>query len=83
MHHITQKIEQIVFDNVNNVGYGIPVIQLRTPFSAIEQTKAFMNQTEVSLWHSTATVELMYFKVTTGVLETARLFKTHKYNIEV
>ena len=90
MHHITQKIEQIIFNNITNVGYGITAIQLRSPFSAIEQTRAiagpssrFTNQTEVSLWHSTATVELMYFKVTTGVLSDTRILKTHKYDIQV
>ena len=90
MHHITQRVEQIIFDNVNNVGYGISGIQLRLPFSAIEQTTGmggltgrFTNQTEVSLWHSTATVELLYFRVTTGTLSGARISKTHKYNIEV
>jgi hypothetical protein len=89
LHHITQRVEQIVFENITNVGYGITAIRLLAPFSAIEQTAGIFgggelsNQTEVSLWHSTAVVELLYFKVTTGVLSSARTTKTHKYNIEV
>jgi hypothetical protein len=92
MHHITQKIEQIIFENVTNVGYGITAIQLLAPFSAIEvreyfsQDKgtqtSFQNQVEQSLWHSQAVVELIYFKVTTNPLQSARVFKTHKYNVE-
>jgi|SRR5687768_13209601 len=93
MHHITQKIEQIIFENVTNVGYGITAIQLMAPFSAIEVREyfsqetgvqsSFQNPTEQSLWHSQAVVELIYFKVTTNPLQSARVFKTHKYNIEV
>lgn len=90
MHHITQRIEQIVYENVTNVGYGITAIRMLVPFSAIEQTKgffgsgsAFENQTEVSLWHSTALVELLYYKVTTGTLQKVTALKTHKYDIEV
>jgi hypothetical protein len=90
LHHMTQKIEQIVLENITNVGYGITAIRLIAPFSAIEETKGIFggggtlsNQTEVSLWHSTAVVELLYFKVTTGILAGARTSKTHKYNIQV
>src|SRR5687767_7251357 len=92
MHHITQKIEQIVYENVANVGYGITAMQLIAPFSAIEVREyfsqeegmqtSFQNQTEQSLWHSQAVFELIYFKVTTNPLQSARVFKTHKYNIE-
>lgn len=85
LHHITQRIEQIVFENITNVGYGITAIKLVAPFSAIEQVigTGFGNQTEVSIWHSTAVVELLYFKVTTGTLSGVRISKTHKYNILV
>lgn len=90
LHHITQRIEQIVLENITNVGYGITAIRLIAPFSAIEETTGFFgnstrfgNTTEVSLWHSTAVVELLYFKVTTGTLQGARRSRTHKYNIEV
>lgn len=83
LHHITQRVEQIILENVTNVGYGISSIQLRTPFSAIEQLTIFGNQTEVSLWHSTATVELLYFRVTTGIVSGLRSVKTHKYDIEI
>lgn len=85
LHHITQRVEQIVLENIVNVGYGISAIKLVAPFSAIEQVigGSFGNQTEVSLWHSTAVVELMYFKVTTGILSSARRTRTHKYNIQV
>lgn len=93
LHHITQKIEQIIFENVTNVGYGITGIQLFAPFSAIETREyftqeggtqtSFQNPTEISLWHSEALVELLYFRVTTGTLQGARTTKTHKYNIQV
>jgi hypothetical protein len=84
LHHITQRVEQIILENIINVGYGISAIKLTAPFSAIEQVIGnFGNQTEVSLWHSTAVVELLYFKVTTGILTGARTSKTHKYNIQV
>lgn len=93
MHHITQKIEQIIFENVTNVGYGITGVQLIAPFSAIEVRQyfsqetgtqtSFMNQVEQSLWHSQAVVELVYFKVITSPLSSARRFKTHKYHIQV
>jgi len=57
---------------------------LRAPFSIIEERSGnFGNQTEVSLWHSNAVVELLYFKVTTGTLTGTRTSKTHKYNVEV
>ena len=83
LHHITQRIEQIVLENITNVGYGITAIKLTAPFSAIEQVigSGWGNQTEVSIWHSTAVVELLYFKVTTGILSGVRRTKTHKYNI--
>jgi hypothetical protein len=84
LHHITQRVEQIILENIINVGYGVTSIRLVAPFSAIEQVLGsigFGNQTEVSLWHSTAVVELLYFKVTTGILSGARISKTHKYNI--
>lgn len=93
LHHITQRIEQIVLENVTNVGYGITGIQLIAPFSAIETREyftkeagvqtSFQNPTEISLWHSEALVELLYFRVTTGTLQGARTTKTHKYNIQV
>jgi hypothetical protein len=86
LHHITQRVEQIVLENITNVGYGITAIKLTAPFSAIEEVignfGGFSNPTEVSLWHSTAVVELLYFKVTTGILSGVRTTKTHKYNIE-
>ena len=90
LHHITQRVEQIILENVTNVGYGITAIRLLAPFSAIEQTTGglagtssrFSNMTEVSLWHSTAMVELLYFKVTTGTLGGIRGTRTHKYNVE-
>ena len=90
MHHITQRIEQLVFENVTNVGYGITAIRLIAPFSAIEEITGFSsggslrfgNITEVSLWHSTAMVELLYFKVTTGNLSGARISKTHKFDVQ-
>lgn len=89
IHSVTQKTEQIINENMTNVGYGITSIQLTSPFSAIEQTSGglfnsgsgFLNQTEMSLWHSTAVVELLYFKYITrlsGVTST----KTHKFDIE-
>src|SRR5215218_3517086 len=88
MHHITQRIEQIIYENVTNVGYGITAISLMAPFSAIDvrqefTSKELQNPTEQSLWHSQAVVELLYFKVMTNPLQSARTFKTHKYNIEV
>jgi hypothetical protein len=93
LHYITQKIEQIIFENIANVGYGITGIQLTNPFSIIESREYFdqdsgmqsslQNQTEISLWHTQGIVELLYFKVTTGIVSTVRAFKTHKYNIEV
>lgn len=92
MHHITQKVEQIIFENITNVGYGITAIQLLAPFSSIETREyfsqdtgvrtSFQNATEVSLWHSQAVVELLYFKVTSNTLSSARISKTHKYNIQ-
>ena len=89
LHHISQRVEQIILENITNVGYGITAIRLIAPFSAIEQTTGFFgsstsiqNQTEVSLWHSTAVVELLYFRVTTGILSGVRTTKTHKYDIE-
>lgn len=93
LHHITQRVEQIVFENVTNVGYGITAIQLMEPFSAIETRQYFSQEsgtdislpsnTEISLWHSQAVVELLYFKVTYNTLKAARASKTHKYNIQV
>jgi|SRR5215212_7595883 len=93
LHHITQKIEQIIMENITNVGYGMTAIQLTSPFSVIESREYFsqesglksslQNQTEISLWHTQGVVELLYFRVTIGTLATARAFKTHKYNIEV
>ncbi|MGE5661485.1 MAG: hypothetical protein ACM3X1_04485 [Ignavibacteriales bacterium] len=88
LHHITQRIEQVIFENVTNVGYGITGIKLLAPFSAIEERRvfvgsAFPNQTEISLWHSTAMVELLYFRVTTGALSSVKTSKTHKYDIEI
>lgn len=90
IHHITQKVEQIINENMTNVGYGITSIQLTSPFSAIEQTtgglfntgSGFLNQTEMSLWHSTAVVELLYFKYITRVYGVS-VTKTHKFDIEV
>jgi len=89
IHHITQKVEQIINENMTNVGYGITSIQLMAPFSAIEQTSGgifnsgsgFQNQTEMSLWHSTAVVELLYFKVITRLYGVSAT-KTHKYDID-
>lgn len=98
MHHITQKTEQIILENIANVGYGITAIRLLAPFSAVELTTAaasstatgisgrsseFPNPTEVSLWHSTAIVELFYFRVTTGTLSSVKKTRTHKYNVTV
>lgn len=91
LHHITQRVEQIILENITNVGYGITAVQLLSPFSAIETREffsqesgvrsSFQNQTEVSLWHTQAVVELLYFRVTTGTLSGVRRTKTHKYNI--
>lgn len=92
LHHITQRVEQIILENITNVGYGITAVKLVTPFSAIDQrvglissstSSRFGNFTEVSLWHSTATVQLLYFKVSTGPLQGVRIAKTHKYGIQV
>lgn len=87
MHHITQRVEQIVRENMNSVGYGITSIVLTSPFSRINEEKAFSgnfpNQIETSLWHSTATIELHYTRVTYGVKSNVRTTKTHKYNIEI
>lgn len=86
LHHITQKAEQIVRDNIANVGYGITGIRLTSPFSTVETMTAytgnFPNQVEVSLWHSRAVVELLYYRATTGTLNGVRISKTHKYNVE-
>jgi hypothetical protein len=91
LHHITQRVEQIILENITNVGYGITGIQLIEPFSAIETREyfsqesgvrsSFQNATEVSLWHTQAIVELIYFRVTTGILSSVRRSRTHKYNI--
>lgn len=87
IHHITQKIEQIVRENITSIGYGLTSIKLTSPFSIVETVTAytgnFPNQTEISLWHSQAVVELMYYRVTTGVLSNIRMSKIHKFNIEV
>jgi hypothetical protein len=88
MHHITQRVEQIVLENVTNIGYGLTAIRLTQPFNMIElvsgrQGGTFANQTEVSLWHSRAIVELLYYRHTYGVLRGTRVSKTHKYNILV
>jgi hypothetical protein len=88
MHHITQRVEQIVLENVTNIGYGLTAIRLTQPFNMIElvsgrQGGTFGNQTEVSLWHSRATVELLYYRYTYNVLGGVRASKTHKYNIVV
>ena len=93
IHHITQKIEQIINENMTNVGYGITSITLMSPFSAIESREffsqdsgglrtSFQNPTEISLWHSQAIVELLYFKYITKVYGVSAT-KTHKYDIEV
>jgi hypothetical protein len=91
LHLITQKVEQIILENVTNVGYGITAIQLMAPFSSIETRQYFSQETgteislpsstEVSLWHSQAMVELLYFKVTYNTYNGVRTTKTHKYNI--
>jgi hypothetical protein len=94
LHHITQKVEQIILENVTNVGYGITAIQLMAPFSSIETRQYFSQEsgsvdislpssTEISLWHSQAVAELLYFKVTYNTFGSARTSKTHKYNIQV
>ena len=91
LHHITQKVEQIILENVTNVGYGITAIQLMEPFSAIETREYFSQETgvdislpsptEISLWHSQAVVELLYFKVTYNTVNQISRNRTHKYNI--
>lgn len=87
LHHITQKVEQIIRENINSVGYGISSIVLTSPFSRINQERAysgnFPNQTEISLWHATATVELHYTRVTYNVKTNVRTIKTHKFNVEI
>jgi|SRR5688572_29763808 len=87
MHHITQRVEQIARENVTNVGYGLTAIRLTQPFNMIELVSgrqgSFQNQTEVSLWHSRAIVELLYYRVTYGVLSGVRKSKTHKYNVVI
>lgn len=92
IHHITQKVEQIINENMTNVGYGITSIQLMAPFSAIESREffsqtggvrtSFQNQTEISLWHSMAVCELLYFKYITKLYGVSTT-KTHKYDIQV
>lgn len=91
IHNITQKVEQIINENMTNVGYGIDSIQLIAPFSAIESREffsqeggirsSFQNQTEISLWHSQAIVELLYFKYITR-LYSVTTTKTHKFNLQ-
>lgn len=87
MHFISQRIEEIVFENVINVGYGITNVKLISPFSSVElmtaYTGAFPNQVEISLWHSRATIELLYFRSTTGILTTVSKSKIHKYDIVI
>jgi hypothetical protein len=88
IHHITQKIEQIVLQNVTNVGNGITAIRMRSPFSAIDTRTGLIgaglpNQVEISLYHTQALVELLYYRVTYGTLSSVRTSKTHKYNILV
>jgi hypothetical protein len=88
IHQVTQKIEQIVLQNVTNVGNGITAIRLTSPFSRIELRTGFIgiglpNQTEISLYHTQATVELLYYRVTYDTFSTVRNSKTHKYNIEI
>lgn len=87
MHNMTQKAEQIVRENITNVGHGISSIRLVSPFSAVNEMMAytgnFPNQTEVSLWTSRATVELLYYRVTYGTLSAVQKSKIHKYNIEI
>lgn len=90
IHNITQKIEQIINENITNVGWGIHSMRLMTQFSAIEAREFYsvetgivtslQNQTEQSLWHSQALTELLYFKYVTRV-STVSVSKTHKYNI--
>ena len=87
MHHITQRIEQMVLQNVTNVGYGLNAIRLTQPFNMIElvtgRQGGFQNQTMVSLWHSRAIVELLYYRVSYGTLSGIRASKTHKFNVEI
>lgn len=87
MHQMTQKIEQIIRENITNVGYGINAIRLTSPFSTVRTITAytgdFPNQTEISLYFSRATVELLYYRVTTGTVSEIRKTKIHKYNIEI
>lgn len=87
VHLIRQKIEDIINANVVNVPYGITSMMLKQPFNMVELSSfftgsQFQNETEISLWHSQAIVELLYFKSTVSVsaLTTTR---THKYNIEI
>ena len=87
LHHITQKVEQIIRENINSVGFGITSIVLTSPFSRINEEKAwsgnFPNQTQNTLYHTVATVELHYTRVTYGVKTNVRISKTHKYNVEI
>lgn len=87
MHHMTQKAEQIVRENITNVGHGINAIRLVSPFSAVNTMTAytgnFPNQIEVSLWYCRATVELLYYRVTYNTLSSVQKSKIHKYNIEI
>lgn len=88
VHLIRQKIEDIVNANVVNVPYGITSMMLKQPFNMVELSSfftgsQFQNETEISLWHSQAVVELMYFKSTTSVTAiTPAVTRTHKFNIE-
>ena len=86
VHAIRQKIEDLINANVVNVPYGITSMMLKQPFNMVELSSfftgsQFQNETEISLWHSQAVVELMYFKSTVSVsaLTTTR---THKYDVE-
>ena len=87
LHHITQRVEQIVLQNVNNVGYGISSIKLMSLFSVVNERQMWMgsfpNQVQISVYHTTATVELLYYRVSYGTLSGIRTSKTHKYNVEV
>lgn len=92
IHSITQKIEEIIKENVTNVGYGITSIIITSPFSQLEEREFFsrgfgggiqtsmQNATEISLWHTQCSVQLDYFLATIhidGVSST----KMHKYNV--
>ena len=88
VHMIRQKIEDLINSNVVNMPYGITSVMLKQPFNMVELSSfftgsQFQNETEISLWHSSAVVELMYFKSTISVTAISTTTRTHKFDIQV